>query len=183
MAELDQDIHTLFEEIFTTKKFGKQTFKNIEAVYLKLQLTGIISQKNNGKQFSKELDELFDNPEPESDFSRETAKGHHQHWQTKESVESHGEARTEDKRKIRETFLRLTEIFHPDKVKDSETQTSNTEIMKSIKFTKKAIWQDFRALKSSAGARLQKASSSGRSLTTKLISCLNLLSLLFILCN
>ncbi|WP_298906076.1 hypothetical protein [uncultured Nostoc sp.] len=79
MAELDQEIHALFEEIFTTKKFGKQTFKNIEAVYLKLQLTGIISQKNNGKQLSKELNELFDNPEPESDFSRETAKGYYQH--------------------------------------------------------------------------------------------------------
>ncbi|MBG1260206.1 J domain-containing protein [Nostoc commune] len=129
MAELDQDIHTLFEEIFSTRKFGKQTFKNIEAVYLKLQFTGIISLKPSRKQFSTELDELFDNPEPESDFSRETAEGRHQHWQTQES---HGEARTGDKRKIRETFLRLAEIFHPDKVKDSETQTDHTEIMKSI---------------------------------------------------
>ncbi|WP_306422096.1 hypothetical protein [Nostoc sp. CHAB 5715] len=73
MADLDQDIHTLFDEIFTTRKFGKQTFKNIEAVYLKLQFTGIISLKPSRRQFSTELDELFDNPEPESDFSRETA--------------------------------------------------------------------------------------------------------------
>lgn len=73
MAELDQEIYALFKEIFTTRKFGKQTFKNIEAVYLKLQLTGIISQKTNRKQFSKELDELFDDLEPESDFSKETA--------------------------------------------------------------------------------------------------------------
>ena len=65
---------------------------------------------------------MFDNPEPESDFSRETAEGRYQHWQAQESVESHGEARTEDKIKIREIFLRLAEIFHPDKVKDSETQ-------------------------------------------------------------
>ena len=34
MAELDRDIHALFDEIFTTRKFGKQTIKNIEAVYL-----------------------------------------------------------------------------------------------------------------------------------------------------
>ncbi|MHC5833599.1 MAG: molecular chaperone DnaJ, partial [Nostoc sp.] len=89
-----------------------------------LQLTGIISQKTNGKQFSTELDESFDNPEPESDFSRKTAESRYQHWQAQESVEeSHGEARTGDKRKIRETFLRLAEIFHPDKVKDSQTQT------------------------------------------------------------
>ncbi|MCC5654804.1 J domain-containing protein [Nostoc sp. XA013] len=129
MAELDQDIHTLFDEIFTTRKFGKQTLKNIEAVYLNLQLTGIISLKPNGKQFSTEPDELFDSLDTESDFSRETAEGRHQHWQAQES---HGEARTGDKRKIRETFLRLAEIFHPDKVFDSETQTDHTEIMKSI---------------------------------------------------
>jgi chaperonin cofactor prefoldin len=129
MAELDQDIHTLFEEIFTTRKFGKQTFKNIEAVYLNLQLTGVISRK----QFKSGLDELFNHSESESDLEEETAEGRYQHWQTQESVEeSHGEPRTEDKRKIRETFLRLAEIFHPDKVKDSETQTYNTEIMKSI---------------------------------------------------
>ena len=128
MAELDQEIHALFEEIFTTRKFGKQTFKNIEAVYLKLQFTGIISLKPSRKQFSTELDELFDNPEPESDFSSETAEDRHQ----RQTQESHGEARTGDKRKIRETFLRLAEIFHPDKVKDSETQTDHTEIMKSI---------------------------------------------------
>ncbi|MBG1262159.1 J domain-containing protein [Nostoc commune] len=132
MAELDRDIHTLFDEIFTTRKFGKQTLKNIEAVYLKLQFTGIISLKPSRKQFSTELDELFDNPESESDFSRETAEGRYQHWQAQESVESQSVTRTEDKRKVRETFLRLAEIFHPDKAKDSETQTYNTEIMKSI---------------------------------------------------
>ncbi|MEH1938937.1 MAG: J domain-containing protein [Nostoc sp.] len=129
MAELDREIHALFDEIFTTRKFGKQTLKNIEAVYLKLQLTGIISLKPSRKQFNKELDELFDNPEPESDFSRETAEDR---WQAQESVESQSVTRTEDKRKIREIFLRLAEIFHPDKVKDSETQKYHTEIMKSI---------------------------------------------------
>ncbi|WP_152592153.1 J domain-containing protein [Nostoc sphaeroides] len=132
MAELDQDIHALFDEIFTTRKFVYQTLKNIEAVYLQLQLTGIISLKPNGKQFSTEPDELFDSPDTESDFSRETAESRYQHWQAQESVESQSVTRTESKRKIRETFLRLAEIFHPDKVKDSQTQTDYTEIMKSI---------------------------------------------------
>ncbi|MFM6476490.1 MAG: molecular chaperone DnaJ, partial [Dolichospermum sp.] len=31
-----------------------------------------------------------------------------------------------------QTFLRLAEIFHPDKVKDNETQMTHTEIMKEI---------------------------------------------------
>ncbi len=45
MAELDQEIHVLFNEIFTTKKFGKQTLKKIEAVYRNLQMVGVISVK------------------------------------------------------------------------------------------------------------------------------------------
>ncbi len=132
MAELDRDIHALFDEIFTTRKFGKQTIKNIEAVYLELQLTGIISPNANRKQFNTELNELFNNSESESDFSEEAAEGSHQYWQAQQSVESPSVARTEDKRKIRETFLRLAEIFHPDKARDSETQIYHTEIMKSI---------------------------------------------------
>ncbi|MHC5829381.1 MAG: J domain-containing protein, partial [Nostoc sp.] len=60
------------------------------------------------------------------------AEGRHQHWQAQESVESASVARTENSRKIRQTFLRLAEIFHPDKVKDSETQRYHTEIMKEI---------------------------------------------------
>ncbi|QHG14934.1 J domain-containing protein [Nostoc sp. ATCC 53789] len=132
MAELDRDIHALFDEIFTTRKFGKQTIKNIEAVYLELQLTGIISPNANRKQFNTELNELFNNSESESDFSEEAAEDSHQYWQAQQSVESPSVARTEDKRKIRETFLRLAEIFHPDKTRDSETQIYHTEIMKSI---------------------------------------------------
>ncbi|MEH2407943.1 J domain-containing protein [Nostoc sp.] len=128
MAELDDNIHTLFDEIFTTRKFGKQTIKNIEAVYLNLQITGIISRK----QFNTELEELFKSYATEEGFSEETAEDRHQHWQTQESVESPSVTRTEESRKIRQTFLKLAEIFHPDKVKDSETQRYYTEIMKEI---------------------------------------------------
>ncbi|MEH2294590.1 J domain-containing protein [Nostoc sp.] len=128
MAELDDNIHTLFDEIFTSRKFGKQTLKNIEAVYLNLQMTGIISRK----QFNPELEELFKSSATEEGFSKETAEDRHQHWQTQESVESPSVARTEESRKIRQTFLKLAEIFHPDKVKDSETQRYHTEIMKEI---------------------------------------------------
>ncbi|MEH2418531.1 J domain-containing protein [Nostoc sp.] len=132
MAELDQDIHALFAEIFTTRKFGKQTLKNIEAVYLNLQLAGIISPKPRSKQFNTEQEELFNSSATEEDFVGETAEDRHQHWQAQESVESASVARTEDSRKIRQTFLRLAEIFHPDKVKDSEAQRYHTEIMKEI---------------------------------------------------
>ncbi|NDJ25906.1 molecular chaperone DnaJ [Nostoc sp. B(2019)] len=132
MAELDQEIHTLFDEIFTTRKFGKQTKKNIEAVYRNLQVTGVISVNANSKRLDTELDELFDNEDTQSDFSKETTSGHDQHWQAQQFVEPPSVARTDEQRKIRQTFLKLAEIFHPDKARDSETQKYHTEIMKSI---------------------------------------------------
>jgi len=132
MAELDQEIHTLFEEIFTTRKFGKQTLKNIEAVYRNLQITGVISVKANSKHVDTELDEPFENEDTTTDFSNETSEEQHQYWQSQHPVESPSVARTDDQRKIRQTFLKLAEIFHPDKVKDSETQKYHTEIMKEI---------------------------------------------------
>lgn len=131
MAELDQEIHALFEEIFTTRKFGKQTLKNIQAVYRNLQVTGAISLKPNSQQLDT-LDESFDNEDSQSDFSKETSEEQHQYWQGQQSVDSASVARTDDQRKIRQTFLKLAEIFHPDKAIDSETQRSHTEIMKSI---------------------------------------------------
>ncbi|MEH1800080.1 MAG: J domain-containing protein [Nostoc sp.] len=131
MAELDQEIHALFEEIFTTRKFGKQTLKNIQAVYRDLQVTGAISLKPNSQQLDT-LDESFGNEDSQSDFSKETSEQQHQYWQEQQSVNSASVARTDDQRKIRQTFLKLAEIFHPDKARDSETQKSHTEIMKEI---------------------------------------------------
>lgn len=135
MAELDQEIHALFKEILTTRKFGKQTQKNVEAVYRQLQLTGIISLKFDGDDeddADTELDELFENFKAQNDGSQETTEHRHQHSQTQEFLESPSASRTDESRKIRQTFLRLAEIFHPDRVTDSETLQSHTEIMKEI---------------------------------------------------
>ncbi|MCW5319407.1 molecular chaperone DnaJ [Nostoc sp. KVJ3] len=131
MAELDQEIHALFEEIFTTRKFGKQTLKNIQALYRDLQVTGAISLKPNSQQLDT-LNESFDNEDSQSDFSKETSEQQHQSWQGQQSVDSASFVRADDQRKIRQTFLKLAEIFHPDKARDSETQKSHTEIMKEI---------------------------------------------------
>lgn len=132
IVDLDQEIHALFAEILTTRKFGKQTQKNIKAIYHNLQLAGIISPKLTNEQEDTELDELFENPEQEDDFSQENPERRHQNWQAQQESQSPSVARTEESRKIRQTFLKLAEIFHPDKVKDSEMQISYTEIMKEI---------------------------------------------------
>ncbi|MBD2343244.1 J domain-containing protein [Anabaena subtropica] len=133
MSELDKEIHTLFAEILTTRKFGKQTEKKVKSVYLNLQMAGIISPKFESEQSDSELDEMFDNDQHENDdCSQGKNSHHHEYRETQQGLEFSSATRTEESRKIRQTFLRLAEIFHPDKVKDNETQMNHTEIMKEI---------------------------------------------------
>jgi len=132
MAELDTEIHGLFTEILTTRKMGKQTQKNIQSLYRSLQMGGIISYKHIEEEEeenddNEELNELFEN-----DDSQENHQRRRQFWETEQDSQSPTVPRTDDSRKIRQTFLRLAEIFHPDKVKDNETQMTHTEIMKEI---------------------------------------------------
>jgi hypothetical protein len=131
MAELDAEIHALFAEILNTRKMGKQTQKNIQSLYRSLQMGGIISYKpieeEKENDDNEELDELF-----EDNDSQENHQRRRQFWEAEQDSESPTVARTDESRKIRQTFLRLAEIFHPDKVKDNETQMTHTEIMKEI---------------------------------------------------
>ncbi|MCE2696212.1 MAG: J domain-containing protein [Nostocales cyanobacterium LE14-WE4] len=131
MAELDAEIHALFTEILNTRKMGKQTQKNIQSLYRSLQMGGIISYKpieeEKENDDNEELDELF-----EDNDSQENHQRRRQFWEAEQDSESPTVARTDESRKIRQTFLRLAEIFHPDKVKDNETQMTHTEIMKEI---------------------------------------------------
>ena len=129
MAELDAEIHALFAEILNTRKMGKQTQKNIQSLYRSLQMGGIISYKpiEEEDDDDDELDELF-----EDNDSQENHQRRRQFWEAEQDSESPTVARTDESRKIRQTFLRLAEIFHPDKVKDNETQMTHTEIMKEI---------------------------------------------------
>ncbi|MDM9383739.1 J domain-containing protein [Chlorogloeopsis sp. ULAP01] len=131
LSEIDQEIHTLFDEILTTIKLGKQTKKNIEKIYFNLQIAGLISPKSTQKE-PEELDELFENNDPDNEFFNFSGEESHQNQQTKQQLEFSTTTRTDESRKVRQTFLRLAEIFHPDKVTDSETQMRHTEIMKEL---------------------------------------------------
>ncbi|MBE9051405.1 J domain-containing protein [Nostocales cyanobacterium LEGE 11386] len=134
LVDIDREIHTLFAEIFTVRKFGKQSKKDIEGVYYQLQLAGIISPKpkNNEEDQDTELDELFATNEEEDDFSGESTEEYRQYQRTQQEIEFPSRSKSDAARKIRQTFLSLAEIFHPDKVKDDETQMRHTEIMKEI---------------------------------------------------
>jgi hypothetical protein len=130
LAALDEEIHSLFDEIFATRKFGKQTKKNVEGIYRYLQMAGIISPKRQREEDTDaELDELFETDDQEQEFFGSSQKNRYQHQQQSEFTAT---SKSDESRKIRNTFLRLAEIFHPDKVTDDETQMRHTEIMKEI---------------------------------------------------
>jgi len=132
MALLDDEIHQLFDDILTTRKLGKQTRKNIEQVYRSLQAAGIISVKL-GLTEDDIPEEFFDTQEEEADCSDSFHENEYHH--TKEYQQAQQDlsvGKTGESKKIRQTFLRLAEIFHPDKVTDSDIQLHHTEIMKEI---------------------------------------------------
>jgi hypothetical protein len=133
IAEIDQEIHALFKEIFASRKFGKQTQEKVEKLYFNLQASGIITKKIQIEEDDTELDEMFENFKSDDDnFQSENTHGYQQRQVGREEVSSVSKPKTDESRRIRQTFLKLAEIFHPDKVTDAETQMSHTEIMKEI---------------------------------------------------
>lgn len=134
LADIDREIHTLFDEILTRRKLGKQSKKDIEAIYNQLQFARIISFKptKTDREEEPELDEIFGNQDSEENFDQTYQQAYQQYEAAPSDVDSIPGKKSDISRKIRETFLSLAEIFHPDKVKDSETQKRHTEIMKEI---------------------------------------------------
>jgi predicted RNase H-like nuclease (RuvC/YqgF family) len=122
---IDEEIHQLFNELLTNSKFKKQTKQKIQEVYLQLQFAGILSPKRQEKfeeSFKEDSDHKVPPPHEDNYYYRQESQS---------EIESNSANRS-DSRKIRSLFLQLAEIFHPDKVQDSETQVRYTEIMKEI---------------------------------------------------
>jgi hypothetical protein len=128
VMELDNQIHDAFAEIFTARKFGKQSKKDIESIYHHLQAGGIISPRNLANEQNSEEDS------PESEFGND--ENEHWHNQKKrsqpEQLPDIPKLDREEQKKIRQVFLRLADNFHPDKVTDAAEKEARTEVMKEI---------------------------------------------------
>lgn len=124
--ELDLKMHTVFEEIFTGRKLGKQTRKNIEAVYANLQATGLISPHRRKQPEQPERWDVNPNSTDEADWE----------WNQQQSSfmfeDDSPKLDRDELKKIRQIFLRLAEVFHPDKVNDPQTRKYHTEVMQEI---------------------------------------------------
>ncbi len=125
ITSLNQEIHILFKEILANKKLGKQVKKKIIEIYRSLQSAGIISY-----EFDNDEEDAVEEDFEESPKDRPPHESYYH--QSRTGFESPSATKSDESKKIRSYFLRLAEIFHPDKATDSETQAKNTEIMKEI---------------------------------------------------
>ena len=124
ILELDEQIHTVFQEILTGRKLGKKSRKDIETVYYHLQFDGVISPKH----LPMESDIFENNDESEDEPNWDNYKGR-SHQQVVEDIPKPDR---DELKKIRQLFLRLADSFHPDKVIDEAEKEYCTEIMKEI---------------------------------------------------
>lgn len=129
---LDEEIHALFKEIFETRKFGKKSRQDVERVYRQLQQMGVISYKPEFDRVHVESDGVDFDPEFEPPFGDEEGgpnfgAGGRNPFHAKPSPTPD----TPD-RDMRQTFLRLAAIYHPDRAEDEAAMATNTEIMKEI---------------------------------------------------
>ncbi len=124
LVDLDLKLHAAFAEIFAGKKLGKQTRKNIERVYANLQDAGLISPRREAARAGGEF-ETDDSAEPPDWEWGERQDG------SSFEVESATPDRDELK-KIRQIFLRLAEVFHPDRTADPELRSYHTAVMQEI---------------------------------------------------
>jgi hypothetical protein len=133
LLELDTEIHGLFEDLLTKKKFGQKSLKDILSVYHSLQYMGLLSPKFDDDDDDDELDDIFNNSS--NDFNpdeEENVFNKNAHQKNSDDFASEGSEKSPESRQIRQTFLKLASMFHPDKVTDSETKMHHNEIMKEL---------------------------------------------------
>lgn len=121
--EVQDEIHELFAEIFRTRKFGKRSQRQIERVYEDLHLMGWLLPRSHGESPGHVVPDA--EPDEQTDES-EREEWHHAHrppWNADAS---------EPSRELRDIFLRLAGIFHPDLAGDPDKEREHTEIMKKL---------------------------------------------------
>jgi hypothetical protein len=127
LLELDLKLHDAFAEIFTGRKLGKQTRKKVETIYANLQEAGLIS-------FVRDPDLNLESDRFSPDDSADEPDWEWGDRQSSSIFEDDLPTKLDrdELKKIRQIFLRLAEVFHPDKVTDDDLAKYHTEVMQEI---------------------------------------------------
>jgi hypothetical protein len=129
LFDLDSQIHKIFKDIFTGRKLGKKSRKDIEEVYYHLQSDGIITPNHDfmdTQMFGADDFEDFEGFDDEPDWGKQQERSH------QDIARDFPKPDRDELKKIRQLFLRLAESFHPDKVTDEAEKEYRTEVMKEI---------------------------------------------------
>lgn len=130
LLEIDEKIHAVFKEIFNRKKLGKQTRKDIEQIYYMLQLSGVISPKALDADDDQSVEVEEGDEWNADDFFGEQFGGQHRSHLNSEPEPP--QASPDELKQIRQVFLKLANVFHPDKVTDDRDHDYRMEVMKEI---------------------------------------------------
>lgn len=133
LRALDEEIHQIFAEVFK-RKFGQKSRQNVEGIYTQLQMMRVISP--NPEWFAKldaadgedDEDDDFDDRPPFDEFPGGNPFANAQAAPEPDATPDP----PAHQRDMRQTFLRLASIYHPDRAGDEDTQAIHTEIMKEI---------------------------------------------------
>ncbi|MCY7369210.1 MAG: J domain-containing protein [Chamaesiphon sp.] len=129
LLDLDSKIHAIFTEIFNGRKLGKQSRKSIEKIYYTLQISGLISPSGHLYQDADDSDE---DPADGDEWDQEDFFGHKSRSSPFNAEPEPPKIDRDELKKIRQIFLRLADVFHPDKVLDGENCEYYTEVMKEV---------------------------------------------------
>ncbi|MBP0013250.1 MAG: hypothetical protein J7545_02545 [Roseofilum sp. SBFL] len=105
---VDQQIHELFEDIFRTRGLSRKKTQKVLFIYESIQKMGWISNRLR-------TEESIDEPMQDD---RENIP-----WQN---------VKHQDLSQVRQKFLQLASVFHPDKVSHHQDRDYYTEVMKEV---------------------------------------------------
>ncbi|MEO0947940.1 MAG: J domain-containing protein [Cyanobacteria bacterium J06641_5] len=127
---IDNQIHELFAEILSKRKLGKKSRAQIEGIYRNMQFSGVVSPRSSAGEAESQVE---DEGEPEDFFAfGADANSERTAADRASRPPSHSGREAPEARSIRQTFLRLASVFHPDRAAGEDARNHNAEIMKEI---------------------------------------------------
>ena len=133
---VDTEIHQLFESILTKRKLGRKSRTDITNLYRSLQFMGLLSPKFDDES---ERDSIFEDFDPDSvpgqsgdDFPPHRHQSDQEQTDSSQAFSAEPPPPSSSSPQMRQTFLKLASLFHPDKVTEPEQQIYHNEIMKEV---------------------------------------------------
>lgn len=140
---VDKEMHQYFQNILSIQDIAQKSLEDLRKLYCQLQLSGLLSPQVSEKElFQTLIRDQFGSLDDETaemfqelfakEFEENSDRANQTPPHASEASESEDTDQPDNSHQIRQTFIRLAEVFHPDKVNDNEVQQHYSEIMKEV---------------------------------------------------